>query len=89
MKENVPPVPFAKVDATAESDLGTRFEVQGYPTLKIFREGKPFNYDGPRQEEGEEKPCFISEYLIFGLTKFCTKTNIKPSLPAFLKCKNT
>ena len=53
MKKETPPVAFAKVDATAETELGTRFEVQGYPTLKIFRKGKPFDYDGPREEEGE------------------------------------
>lgn len=52
MKENDPPVPFAKVDATAESDLGTRYEVKGYPTLKVFRKGEAHDYDGPRDEEG-------------------------------------
>lgn len=52
MKKETPPVPFAKVDATAEADLGTRFEVQGYPTLKIFRKGQPYDYDGPREEDG-------------------------------------
>lgn len=53
MMAATPAVPFAKVDATAEAELGTRFEVQGYPTLKIFRNGKPFDYDGPRKEEGK------------------------------------
>eukprot|EP00794_Sanderia_malayensis_P003075 gene3075-3540_t len=52
MAQATPPVPFAKVDATVESDLGTRFEVQGFPTLKIFRKGKPYDYDGPREEKG-------------------------------------
>ncbi len=52
MAKESPPVPFAKVDATAESELGSRFEVQGYPTMKILRKGKAFDYDGPRDEEG-------------------------------------
>ncbi|XP_065053857.1 protein disulfide-isomerase A4-like [Rhopilema esculentum] len=52
MKNESPPVPFAKVDATVESDLGSRFEVQGYPTLKIFRKGQAYDYDGPREEDG-------------------------------------
>lgn len=63
MKKETPPVAFAKVDATAEAELGTRFEVQGYPTLKIFRKGKPFDYDGPREEEGE--PFLFISLLIY------------------------
>lgn len=54
MKENDPPVPFAKVDATEEKDLGSRYEVSGYPTLKIFRKGEAHDYDGPRDKEGTE-----------------------------------
>ena len=52
MKENKPPVAFAKVDATVESDLAQKYDVSGYPTLKIFRKGTAHEYDGPRDEEG-------------------------------------
>ena len=44
------PIVLAKVDATAEGDLAARFQIQGYPTLKIFRKGQPYEYDGPRRE---------------------------------------
>ncbi|XP_049750142.1 protein disulfide-isomerase A4 isoform X1 [Elephas maximus indicus] len=47
-----PPIPLAKVDAIAETDLAQRFSVSGYPTLKIFRRGKPFDYNGPREKYG-------------------------------------
>ncbi|KAM9216408.1 protein disulfide-isomerase A4 [Dugong dugon] len=53
-----PPIPLAKVDATAETDLAQRFGVSGYPTLKIFRRGKPFDYNGPREKYG------IVDYMV-------------------------
>ncbi|KAK2502931.1 hypothetical protein MC885_011153 [Smutsia gigantea] len=58
LSKRVPPIPLAKVDAIAETDLAKRFEVSGYPTLKIFRKGKPFDYNGPREKYG------ITNYMI-------------------------
>ncbi|KAM6201817.1 protein disulfide-isomerase A4 [Rhynchocyon petersi] len=52
LSQRSPPIPLAKVDATAETDLAQRFSVSGYPTLKIFRRGKPFDYNGPREKYG-------------------------------------
>lgn len=53
MKANVPPVAFAKVDATVHSDLGQKYDVSGYPTLKFFKKGEVHDYDGPRHEMGK------------------------------------
>lgn len=52
LKELVPAVPLAKVDATVESSLASRYGVNGYPTLKIFRSGKASDYNGPRKSAG-------------------------------------
>ncbi len=43
-------VVIAKVDADAHRDLGTKFGVQGFPTLKWFPKGKtdPEEYEGGR-----------------------------------------
>nr|KAG5714340.1 hypothetical protein BaRGS_018557 [Batillaria attramentaria] len=57
LKENDPPVLLAKVDATQEMDLSQEYEVSGYPTLKFFKNGKSFEYDGPRDKTG------IVEYM--------------------------
>uniref|UniRef100_A0A8C8R4S2 Protein disulfide-isomerase A4 n=1 Tax=Pelusios castaneus TaxID=367368 RepID=A0A8C8R4S2_9SAUR len=58
LSKRTPPIPLAKVDATAETDLAKKFDVSGYPTLKIFRKGKPFDYNGPREKYG------IVDYMI-------------------------
>ncbi|XP_065180769.1 protein disulfide-isomerase 2-like [Sycon ciliatum] len=41
-------VVLGKVDATQQQKLGEKFQVQGYPTLKFFRGGKPGEYGGGR-----------------------------------------
>ncbi len=43
---------MAKVDATIASQLASRFEVSGYPTIKILKNGEPVDYDGERTEKG-------------------------------------
>lgn len=44
-------VKIAKVDATVENDLATRFGVKGFPTLKLFVGGVPIDYKGGRTEK--------------------------------------
>jgi len=44
-------VPLAKVDCTAETDLCSSYGVQGYPTLKVFRDGTPSDYSKARKAD--------------------------------------
>ncbi|KAG2556379.1 hypothetical protein PVAP13_8NG077800 [Panicum virgatum] len=61
LSKHDPPIVLAKVDANEDKNrpLATKYEVQGFPTLKIFRnQGKNIQeYKGPREAEG------IVEYL--------------------------
>jgi protein disulfide-isomerase A6 len=54
-------VTIAKVDADAEKDLGKRFGIQGFPTLKWFdgKSDKPEDYNSGR--DLESLTAFISE----------------------------
>lgn len=48
-------VKLAAVDATAETELATKYGIRGYPTIKIFRNGdleNPQEYQGPREKAG-------------------------------------
>ncbi|XP_071696429.1 protein disulfide-isomerase-like [Rutidosis leptorrhynchoides] len=51
-----PPVTLAKVDANAEENKGLaqQYEIQGFPTIKIFKDGGEIvqDYKGPREADG-------------------------------------
>ncbi|XP_004250404.2 protein disulfide-isomerase 5-2 [Solanum lycopersicum] len=45
------PIVIAKVDADKYSRLASKYEIDGFPTLKIFMHGVPTDYYGPRKAD--------------------------------------
>jgi len=42
-------IKLAKVDATEAAELAQKYDVTGYPTIKMFRKGSVFDYNGGRE----------------------------------------
>ncbi|KAJ6515851.1 thioredoxin-like protein [Mycena sanguinolenta] len=45
-------IKLAKVDCVDQADLCQTNGIQGYPTLKVYRNGTPSDYTGPRKADG-------------------------------------
>ncbi|KAG6866478.1 hypothetical protein C0991_003996 [Blastosporella zonata] len=45
-------IQLASVDCVDQADLCQSKEVQGYPTLKVYKNGTPTDYTGPRKADG-------------------------------------
>ena len=44
-------VTVAKVDGTREKELADQYNVAGWPTIKMFRKGRVYEYQGPREKQ--------------------------------------
>ncbi|KAJ3671679.1 hypothetical protein LUZ60_007758 [Juncus effusus] len=45
------PIYIAKLDADKYRKLASKYEIDGFPTLKLFVHGEPIEYTGPRKAE--------------------------------------
>ena len=51
MQEKGINVTFGNIDATIQEKVASRFDIKGYPTLKMFIDGVPVDYEGGRKSE--------------------------------------
>lgn len=42
---------MGQIDATANRDLATTFQITGFPTIKLFKDGTSQEYEGGRTAE--------------------------------------
>lgn len=63
LRQSEYPIILAKVDATVETDLAAQYGVNGYPTLKVFRKGRQFDYKGQRETYGMLLHVFVKQIL--------------------------
>ncbi|KAJ3675199.1 hypothetical protein LUZ60_004241 [Juncus effusus] len=45
------PIYIAKIDADKYSKIASKYQIDGFPTLKLFIHGVPIEYTGPRKSE--------------------------------------
>jgi len=66
-------VQFVTVDCTAQQNICQKFQVQGYPTIKTFENGKPTDYQGGRTARAFQK---AANMLLenFDVTKYTEST---------------
>lgn len=68
-------ISLARVDGTREKELADQYGVGGWPTLKMYRKGRVYEYNGPREKQNiidfmkeQSKPPSEEKNHMLGLT---------------------
>ncbi|KAJ7781196.1 thioredoxin-like protein [Mycena metata] len=75
-------IKLAKVDCVDQADLCQMKGIQGYPTLKVYRNGTPTDYTGPRKADGivaymtKQSLPAVSEVTVANLEEFKNADNL-------------
>ena len=49
--EEKPRINLAKIEMSSNNEIKNKYNISSFPTIKFFQKGKPYNYDGERDEE--------------------------------------
>jgi thioredoxin-like negative regulator of GroEL len=52
LANNANPVMLGEVDCSVELELRDKFNLDGYPTMYVFRKGRQYEYYGGRRSDG-------------------------------------
>jgi len=66
---------LAKLDATTETNAAESHDIRGYPTIKLFRKGKPTEYKGGRTAQNIVE--FIEKYIGDAVTSLASSSDVK------------
>ena len=78
LKSQNSPIRLAKVDATTNPLLSSRFEATSFPTIKFFHYGSPRVYNGGRIEE--EITAWLQEAVKSRMTKLASEEELRKVL---------
>merc|ERR1712018_517565 len=76
-------IPMIKVDGTREKELADQYGVGGWPMFKMFRKGRVYEYNGPREKQNiidfmreQAKPPSEEKNHMLGVTNNMDRTEV-------------
>jgi len=76
-------IPLVKVDGTREKELADQYGIGGWPMFKLFRKGRVFDYNGPREKQNiidfmrdQSKPPSEEKNHMLGITNNMDRTEV-------------
>jgi len=76
-------IPLIKVDGTREKELADQYGIGGWPAFKMFRKGRVYEYQGPREKQNiidfmrdQAKPPSEEKNHMLGITNNMDRTEV-------------
>ena len=76
-------IPMCKVDGTREKELADQYGIGGWPQFKLFRKGRVYNYNGPREKQNiidymkeQARPPSDEKTHMLGITNNMDRTEV-------------
>lgn len=76
-------IPLIRVDGTREKELADQYGIGGWPAFKMFRKGRVYDYNGPREKQNiidfmkdQAKPPSEEKNHMLGITNNMDRTEV-------------